>query len=35
MLRYTILDIVINNNDSISQGTFECFIEAIEENPNY
>lgn len=33
MLRYTILDIVINNNDSISQGTLECFIEAIEENP--
>lgn len=33
MLRYTILDIIINNNDNISQGTFECFIEAIEENP--
>lgn len=33
MLRYTILDIVINNNDNISQETFECFIEAIEENP--
>ena len=33
MLRYTILDIVINNNDSISQGTLKCFIEAIEENP--
>lgn len=33
MLRYTILDIIINNNDNISQETFECFIEAIEENP--
>lgn len=33
MLRYTILDIIINNNDSISQGTLECFIETIEENP--
>lgn len=33
MLRYTILDIVINNNDNISQETFECFIETIEENP--
>lgn len=33
MLRYTILDIVINNNDNISQETLKCFIEAIEENP--
>lgn len=33
MLRYTILDIIISNNDNISQETFECFIEAIEENP--
>lgn len=33
MLRYTILDIIINNNDNISQQTLECFIEAIEENP--
>lgn len=33
MLRYTILDIVINDNDNISQETFKCFIEAIEENP--
>lgn len=33
MLRYTILDIIINNNDNISQETFECFTEAIEENP--
>ena len=33
MLRYTILDIIINNNDNISQETFECFMEAIEENP--
>ena len=33
MLRYTILDIIINDNDNISQETFECFIEAIEENP--
>lgn len=33
MLRYTILDIIINNNDNISQQTFECFTEAIEENP--
>ena len=33
MLRYTILDIIINNNDNISQQTLECFIEAIEESP--
>lgn len=33
MLRYTILDIIINNNDNISQETYKCFIEAIEENP--
>lgn len=33
MLRYTILDIIINDNDNISQETFECFTEAIEENP--
>lgn len=33
MLRYTILDIIINNNDNMSQETFECFIEAIKENP--
>ena len=33
MLRYTILDIIINNNDNISQETFECFMEAIVENP--
>lgn len=33
MLRYTILDIIINNNDNISQETLGCFIEAIEENP--
>ena len=33
MLRYTILDIIINNNDNISQETFECFIEVIEKNP--
>lgn len=33
MLRYTILDIIVNNNDNISQETFEYFIEAIEENP--
>lgn len=33
MLRYTILDIVINDNDNISQETVECFTEAIEENP--
>ena len=33
MLRYTILDIIINNNDNMSQETFKCFIEAIEENP--
>lgn len=33
MLRYTILDIVINNNDNISQETLKCFIEAIKENP--
>lgn len=33
MLKYTILDIIISNNDNISQETFECFIEAIEENP--
>lgn len=33
MLRYTILDIIINDNDNISQGTLKCFIEAIEENP--
>lgn len=33
MLRYTILDIIINNNDNISQETFECFIESIKENP--
>lgn len=33
MLRYTILDIIISNNDNISQETFERFIEAIEENP--
>lgn len=33
MLKYTILDIIINNNDNISQETFECFIEAIKENP--
>lgn len=33
MLRDTILDIIINNNDNISQETFKCFIEAIEENP--
>lgn len=28
MLRYTILDIIINDNDNISQETFECFTEA-------
>lgn len=33
MLRYTILDIIINNNDNMSQETFKCFIEAIKENP--
>lgn len=33
MLRYTILDIIINNNDNISQQTLECFIEAIVEDP--
>lgn len=33
MLRYTILDIIINNNDNISQQTLKCFIEAIVENP--
>lgn len=33
MLRYTILDIIINDNDNISQETFECFTKAIEENP--
>ena len=27
------LDIIINDNDNISQETFECFTEAIEENP--
>lgn len=33
MLRYTILDIIINNNDNISQQTLECFIKAIVEDP--
>jgi hypothetical protein len=33
MLRYTILDIIINNDDNMSQETFKCFIEAIKENP--
>lgn len=33
MLRYTILDIIINNNDNISQQTLEYFIEAIVEDP--
>lgn len=33
MLRYTILDIIVNDNDNISQETFKCFTEAIEENP--
>lgn len=33
MLRHTILDIIINNDDNMSQETFKCFIEAIEENP--
>lgn len=33
MLRYTILDIIINNNDNISQQTLECFIETIVEDP--
>lgn len=32
MLRYTILDIIINNNDNISQQTLKCFIEAIVED---
>lgn len=31
MLRYTILDIIINDNDNISQETFECFTEAIAD----
>lgn len=31
MLRYTILDIIINNNDNISQQTLEYFIEANAE----
>ena len=33
MLSYTILYIIINDNDNISQETFECFTEASEENP--